>query len=446
VLRSAPSPPLQLITPTCIHVATAILVAVAACRLLLRLRMAGTSYDIVVLSSSPPAHDLYAPSSPLNGSPRSSPRRVAMPASPLLAHSPPVSAQKRASGASAHGSRKADIPRDAMRGFATVGSLVRSEHFAQQFDDDTVRKDHVQSRKGSIEAGEDVTATKKKPRKRSATAPGEDGDAKPKSKPRARKPNAANPETTTLDPELRLPTPKISPFFATEDAQDLVEPPKGPADDVPKLTKSGKPRKPRAKKEKIEGEDVLPKPKKPRATKPKSNAKGSGEVQRHGACIESAHFSTHVTIDAPAIAGSTNANIKLSNIDDASIWEVPKSPQPKKKRLPKQRPKETVKDLDLDEAVSRRRDWTPPRDTAAASPFTDSVGKENKAIDADTANGGFTHLISNFAYAQGLPAQVAATVAASTTGSMAVTKRRRVEVSTEAGHIVTLCEVDFNIT
>jgi hypothetical protein len=438
VLRSAPSPSLQLITPTDTYVATAVLVAVAACRLLLRLRMAGTSYDIVILSSSPPAHDLYAPSSPLNGSPISSPRRVAMPASPLLAHSPPVSAQKQASGASVHGSRKADIPPDAIRGFATVGSLVRSEHFAQQFDDDTAGKDQVQSRRGSIEALDDFTATKKT-RKRSATAPGEDGDATPKPKPRARRPKAANVGTTTLDPELRLPAPKISPFFATEDAQGLVEPPKGQSEDVPKLTKSGKPRKPRAKKEKVAGEDVLPKPKKPRATKLKSNTKGSGEVQRDDACIESAHFRTDVTMDAPAIAESMNTNIKLSNTEDASIWEVPKSPQPKKKRLPKQRRKETVENLDLDEAVSRRRDWTPPRDTAAASPFADSVGKENKAIDSDAANEGFTHLISNFAYAQGLPAQVAATVAASTTSAMAVTKRRRVEVSTETGNIITLC-------
>lgn len=426
MLSSAP-PPLRPVTPTYTHVATAILVAVAACRFLLRLRMAGISYDIVVLSSSP-AHDLYAPSSPLHGSPRCSPRRVAMPASPLLALSPPVSAQKKGPGAWVHASRKADIPPDVIQGFATVGSLVRSEHFAQQFDDDIAGKDQAQSRRGSTKAIEGATAAKKKPTKPSARAPEDDGDgdAKPKPRPRARKPTATVTGATTLDPELRLPAPKILPFFAAEDAQASVEPPKGPSDNVPNLTKSGKPRKPRANKEKVEGDDAPPKPKRTRTTKPKANAKDSGKLQRGDAYVESAHFRTDATTDGLANADATNT--KLSNTDDASIWEVPTSPQPKQRRSAKQRPQEQVETLDLDEAVSRRRDWTPPRDTATAVPLTDSAGKENKAVESDTNNGEFTHMISNFAYAQGLPAQVAATVAASTTGTMAVTKRRRVEV------------------
>jgi hypothetical protein len=405
--------------------------------------MAGTSYDIVILSSSPPAHDLYAPSSPLNGSPRASPRRVAMPASPLLAFSPPVSPPRKTSGASAHNPRRADIPPDAIRGFATVGSLVRSEHFAQQFDDDTAGKEQAHSRRGSREHVEEVAATKKKPSKQAATPSTVDGDTKSKPKPRARK-TKADKATTILDPELRLPAPKVSPFLANEDAEAAIEPPNEPTDNAPKLTKSGKPRKPRAKKEKIEAEDVSSKPKKTRVTKPKSVSKAGGKLQREDACIESAHF--RKTEDggdgssADVLETSGSATTKIANTNDASIWEVPHSPKLKKKPAPKQRPADpVVKSLELDEAVSRRRDWTPPRDTVIASPFTDSIGKENKPIDADTSDGNFTHMISNFAYAQALPAQVASTVADSTTTTTAVSKRRRVEVSTVNGSANVLC-------
>jgi hypothetical protein len=431
-LGPAPSTPLahnspQLQLDTCAAAARS--VAVAAHTLLPRLRMAGTSFDIVVLSSSPPAHDLYAPSSPLNGSPRPSPRRVAMPASALPTLSTSVSPQKKTSGASGTGSRKASIPPDAIRGFATVGSLVRSEHFAPQVDDESTTKQLAPRRRGSFEDNTEDTAIKKKPRKRAAVASTVDGDLKPKPKPRPRKPKTAAQETTTIatnDPELRLPAPKISPFFPTEGPETSIEPPTKPSDSEPKLTKSGKPRKPRAKKEKTEGEDALPKPRKPRVTKPKVNAKVVGDVPRENACVESAHFRND-----DVLATSGPANVEDSPLEDSSIWEVPQSPQPKKKRAPKQRPPAPVlESLDLDEAVSRRRDWTPPRDTARASPFTDSVGKENKQVDADAEHGGFNHMISNFAYAQSLPAQITATTA-STMGVKAVTKRRRVEVSWE---------------
>lgn len=397
--------------------------------------MAGTSYDIVVLSSSPPAHDLYAPSSPLNDSPISPPRRVAMPASPLLALSPPASPRRKISGASALGSQKADIPPDAIRGFATVGSLVRSEHFAQHFEDDIAGQEHGQSRKKPSEDAEDLATTKKKPGKRSATASTADGEAKPKPKPRARKPKAVEKEAATLDPELRLPAPKVSRSFAAEGAQAPIGPLDEPAVDVPKLTKSGKPRKPRAKKEKVDGEETLPKPKKTKVTRPKAaKSKAGGKLPQEEACIESAHFrepeDTGDGITAGVLAARESGTTENVGSGDASIWDVPQSPKPKKKRAPKKPPPDpAIESLDLDEAVSRRRDWTPPRDTAIPNPFTDSVGKENKQIEPDNDNGSFTHMISNFAYAQALPAQVASTVADSATGIMAATKRRRVEVS-----------------
>lgn len=402
--------------------------------------MAGTSYDIVILSSSPPPH--YASSSPLNGSPRISPRRVAMPTPPLLAPSPPTSPQKKTSGASA-GSRKASIPPDAIRGFATVGSLVRSEHFAQQLREDPA--DVQQAQKDPLEDTEETTTVKKKPKRRSATASAVGGDAKPKpkSKPRPRK-SKADEDTANRDPELRLPAPKASPYFVHQDTETPIEtrieaplePPNEHDDTLPKLTKSGKPRKSRAKKEKAEG-DAEPKKRKPRVTKPKGAARVVGNSRQDDACVESAHFrkaadgsTTHEPASLPTeISHGTKA-------EDESIWEVPQSPQTKKMRPSKQPPPDpSLENLDLDDAVLRRRDWTPPRDTVIASPHTVSTGKENKQIEPEATNGNFTHMISNFAYAQPPTAQATIVSAASATEAMAVTKRRRAEVSISSNHV-----------
>ncbi|KAF2822504.1 structure-specific endonuclease subunit SLX4 [Ophiobolus disseminans] len=341
-----------------------------------------------------------------------------MRASPLLSPSLPVSLQKKTPGASALASRKAPIPPDAIRGFATVGSLVRSEHFAQPLDDNPDERPAAQSRRGSLEEAEQVTATKKKPRKRSTAIAATDGEDKPKPRPRARKPKAYS-DKPAHDPELRLPAPKISPYFPNEETGPSTE----PADAIPKLTKSGKPRKPRAKKEKLESADAEPKPKKTRVAKPKGAVKAIEKSQQEDACVESAHFRNNATT---AQQHEISKNVETA---DASIWEVPDDPPPKKKRAPKQRPPDTVVErLDLDEAVLRRRDWTPPKDTAIASPLTESAGKENKQIEPDADAGHFTNMISNFAYAHSPSVRMTTSMAPSTTDVVAVTKRRRVEL------------------
>ncbi|KAH7066217.1 structure-specific endonuclease subunit SLX4 [Paraphoma chrysanthemicola] len=356
-----------------------------------------------------------------------------MPQSPLLSLSPPTSPQKKTSGASLAGSRKAAIPPDAIRGFATVGSLVRSEHFAPQLDDN-IADLQARSRGGSLKDS-DVTATKKKPQKRTAVTPAEDGAAKPQPKPRARKPKADKDSAITRDPELRLPAPKVSPYFEDEDAQPRVEITTATIDPTIdptiKLTKSGKPRKPRAKKEKVEGGEAEPKVRKARVAKPKGAGKAVGKTEPDDACIQSAHFQKEPkTADETMLHTLTSCQAsETTGEKDASIWEVPESPQPKKKRAAKPRPPvEVPENLDLDEAISRRRDWTPPRDTLPASPFTDSVGKENKEIESNVSGGQFTNMISNFAYAQSLAPRTNVSTTASTTELTAVTKRRRVEL------------------
>ncbi|KAH7092589.1 structure-specific endonuclease subunit SLX4 [Paraphoma chrysanthemicola] len=353
-----------------------------------------------------------------------------MPQSPLLSLSPPMSPQKKTSGASLAGSRKAAIPPDAIRGFATVGSLVRSEHFAPQLDDNTTDIQEAQSRRGSLKDSE-VTTTKKKPRKRTAVTPAEDGAPKSKPKPRARKPKADKDSAITRDPELRLPAPKVSPYFGDGDAQPPLDVTAATNEPTIKLTKSGKPRKPRAKKEKVGGGEAEPKIRKARVAKPKGAGKAVEKTEPDDACVQSAHFQKEPnTTDETTLHTLSKGHASETITEkDASIWEVPESPQPKKKRSAKPRPPvEVPENLDLDEAVSRRRDWTPPRDTVPASPFTDSVGKENKEMEPNVSGGQFTNMISNFAYAQLPASRSTVSTTASTTELTAVTKRRRVEL------------------
>ncbi|KAF1916530.1 hypothetical protein BDU57DRAFT_449830 [Ampelomyces quisqualis] len=404
--------------------------------------MAGTPFEIVVLSSSPPAHHVYAPSSPLNASPTPSPRRVARPAYSLPALSPPASPQKKASGASPFASRKAAIPPDAMRGFATVSSLVRSEHFAQ-LDDDVAEAAKAQSRSGPLEDARPKGPARKNPRKPRATASAADEGTPPKPKPRSRKPKATDKEVVFKEAELRAPPTRKSPYFPAEGAEPAIEPPNEPVEAAPKLTKTGKPRKPRAKQERATGADGDVKPKKARVTKPKATAttKTVGKAQREDACIESAHFrkpaNKELLLDSDEVSTHAQARANSTNPEDGSIWDVPHSPKPKKQRPIKQRPPQPIfASLDLDEAVSRRRDWTPPRDTAIPSPLTDSVGKENNPSGPDLENGRFTHMISNFAYAQA-PNDNAAIATTSTKGSTAVMKRRRVELVDVPGNQTT---------
>jgi hypothetical protein len=274
-------------------------------------------------------------------------------------------------------------------------------------------------------------AAKKKPKKPRATTSAEDEEPLPKPKQRSRKPKAADKEPTIQSAEPRAPPARKSPYSATEGAEHSIEPPDEPSKAAPKLTKSGKPRKPRVKKGKVEGGDGDVKPKKARVTKPKaaSTTKTVGKTQRQDTCIESAHFRKPAISTSDEFSTRAQANTNNTNAEDGSIWDVPPSPQSKKKRLAKQRPLDPIiESLDLDEAVSRRRDWTPPQDTAITSPFTDSVGKENKQAGPDAETGVFTHMFSNFAYAQAPNVNTAVAVA-STKGSTAMTKRRRVEVS-----------------
>ncbi|RAR09311.1 hypothetical protein DDE82_001822 [Stemphylium lycopersici] len=388
--------------------------------------MAGSTYDVVVLSSSPPA------ASPQHDAPS---RRVAMPASSPLAFSPPVSPLRTTTGASRINPRAASIPEGAVRGFATVGSLLRSEHFTSRLDDDFTEIQQAQQQREPKDVAAPMPAAAK-PKNRSTKKPGAaaDGPEKPKPKPRARKPKPkSDKEIVDSDEELRRPPrPTKSPFFDEQAPEPPVEPPIEAAD-LPKLTKSGKPRKPRAKKQKAEEEGVepVPKAKRTRVTKTKTAAVKNCKGQPENASVMSSHFrggADGAEDSTVQILGTESINTEDTDGQAASIQNVPEGPQSKKPAAPKQRaPDPVAGSLDLEEAVLRRRDWTPPLDTAIHSPYTDSTGKENRSLGQDT-EGSFTNLISNFTYAQSPSAQATAKVTSSTSEVMAATKRRRIEL------------------
>ncbi|KAG9194399.1 hypothetical protein G6011_04434 [Alternaria panax] len=392
--------------------------------------MAGSTYDVVVLSSSPPA------ASPQHEAPS---RRVAMHASSPLSFSPPASPLKPTAGASRSNARAAPVPGGAVRGFATASSLVRSEQFTSRLDDDFAAIQQVQSRRGLQVAVERTLAvekaTKRAARKATATTAA-DGSEKPKPKPRARKPKPkSDREILDSDDELRRPAqrPTTSPFFDEKTSEHAAEAAVEAAD-APKLTKSGKPRKPRAKKQKTEegGAESALKPKKPRVTKAKAGAGKDGKAKGKDTSLVSAHFPEDAdrgeAAAAAAAAAQPSVEAQDTRIEFPLICEVPESPRPKKKAAPKQRQPDLVAEgMDLEEAVVRRRDWTPPPNTTIPSPSTGSAGKENKTL-TQNADDTFTSLLSNFAYAQSPSAQVTAKLANADSEVAAATKRRRIEL------------------
>lgn len=387
-------------------------------------RMAGKTFDLVVLSSSPPEPSAAPPR--INGYP---PRRVAMLPSSPMAFSPPVSPVRPTIGASRISSMAAAVPKHAMQGFATVGALVQSEYFPQLEDEDTLPAPQAQIQRASRAIkGADAVPIKKTRKPRTTKPLPADGveKEKSKSKPRARK--TKDQDDPTAIPELRVPPPTKSPFFGDGSTEPTTH---TPTEVAIKLTKSGKPRKSRAKKDDNDGGSTaaVPKPRKPRVLKVNVNSK-DGKKAQEGAAVTSAHFQDATVLDDKTTSeiSETGKNPDMTR-DNASIWDVPQSPRPKKKAAPKQRQPDFIAEgLDLDEAVMRRRDWTPPHDTTVTSPFADSAGKENNHSPPN-AEGTFTNLLSNFAYAQSPPVgTTTTTTATSNKTAMAATKRRRVEV------------------
>jgi hypothetical protein len=378
-------------------------------------QMAGKEYAIVILSSSPPASDVYASASAQHAP--SAQRAATLPSSPI-AFSPLSSPMKTTCGALASGSRAVPIPQTALRGFATVGNLVRSEHLTN-LDDKYAEILPEERHKGSVDDFEELKAVTKQPRKHATKKVTADNAEKPPPKPRARKP-IADKDGAALEAEIRPSRVTKSPYLVDAGVDMVSKPQDAPAEAAHKFTKAGKPRKPRAKKENPDG-DAEPKAKRVRVVKPKTAKPTKAALQ------EDLASDNHVTVQKLKTADLDT--VMNAEQEHQSIWNLPYSPSksieaPSKRRSPDL----SVDVLDLEPAVTRRRNWTPPRDSVAQVALARSAGKENNGSLLDNTNTTFTHVISNFTY-ESPSARPAGTIVKSGPINKGVTKRRRVEVS-----------------
>jgi hypothetical protein len=300
------------------------------------------------------------------------------------------------------GSRAAPVRVGVERGFATTRSLLADIDINDS--GLNVIEAALESRRAPT--GPENTIKASKPlRKRATKTAGTGEDAaklKAKPKPRGRKPKTTIAEQATADASNAENIPTTSSYFAKLPADNTTASTRKSAA-APPETNTTKPRKPRTKKSTTDDGEIQTTIKKARVTKPRGATKAATKAQDKAAEVASAHFRTAVD----------------------STWDVPLSPSARSNGPPKQRPPDPDRPLDLDEAVSRRRDWTPPPDTERQGIPTSSSRKENKPVPEKTS---FTSLLSGYSYAR-LDGEPDLAVSMSTSvepnGGM---KRRRVEV------------------
>lgn len=401
--------------------------------------MAGATYDIIVLSSSPPdsrhvAPRAHSPASPLE-------RRVAMASSPPRFLSPPPLPNRATVGASLSGSRAAPVPIGVERGFATARSLLADI----SIDDRGLSaiEEALESRRAPTGPQNTIKASRP-PRKRApkAAATGEDA-AKPKAKPkpRGRKPKITGVGQAPGDAHIAGVTTTTSAYFAQLPAGDAAAATHELATTTPE-PKPTKPRKPRTKKAATDDGEAQTTIKKARVTKPRGATKAPKKAREQAVEVASAHFRTRGVDDdaaAPHRRGTPSAGVQGAGgqsalTGDASLWDVPSSPSARSHGPPKQRPPNSDYPLDLDEAVSRRRDWTPATETERQEFLTSSTGKENRPVPETES---FTTRLSAYSYGC-MDFETEPSASRSTSTEVAgATKRRRMEVSytpTRGGH------------
>lgn len=343
------------------------------------------TFDIVLLSSSPPTSSggrRYAATPPSNQ------QRVMTPAHPSLLLESNESTKKDTSGALKSGSRAAPIPHGAERGFATASSLVKSHHFNDE-----------------PEAEADIEPTEKvQPKRKARKLPRDDNDTdliesavKPKPKKTRRTKPSTGGEKAATNASSRPETATTSSHFTILDA-----PVSGTTTSTSKL------RKPRVKKatksitESTTAAADDPKPKRQRKSRVK------------------------VGINKDDTSGTAPPKAALTKLDDDGEREVPNSPARTKSTRRKRTSQALVDEaLDLEEAVVRRQDWTPVKDTCTNVLGSDSVTKELEGLDPSVNT--FTSMVSSFAFADA-PVQLDAVARPVVLGDVETTKRRRVEL------------------
>lgn len=328
------------------------------------------------------------------------------------------------------------MPTDVSRGFATAGSLVKSRHFDLESGldlDDEFMEITAARRQGDGEGTQGTFKEARKPRKcRSDPAAAGDGAAPKARKPRARKTKTndaqqivAIEEGATTGPALTAtiqaaskpsapfnapppppprtdripkkapraqktvkavsderPLPTTSAYFASNSVPDTTT----AATSISTTAPPKKTRKPRAKPAESEQGDSTILAEKTNITKLKAPSRRKNTQKKARGAVSTHFVSSNIN-------GDDGSTVQAPQQDESCVWDVPTSPPTSKAlRKPSQPVPDKQQPLELDEAVPRRQDWTPTKDTRDETAFTAVAGVSGN----QTSNGVFTSMVSAF--------------------------------------------------
>ncbi|KAF2274363.1 uncharacterized protein EI97DRAFT_435209 [Westerdykella ornata] len=427
-----------------------------------------TKFDIVILSSSPLTSGAGAGAAKPHESPPSSPQRVRMSAYAPLSPQQLQTSPRKPAGALKRGSRAAPVPCGASIGFATAASLLKSKQLTLDDEGELEGIRNAKSSGVSRENGGTANEGPKKPRKRSSKTQSTAGDAdRTLKKPGVRKAKADSSGGSTGDYAGALGASCTS--RTTASANSIT-----PVCEPTALTLKPAPTKGRTRKTRAtDNEKPLSGAPAKSATTTSSYFDDNASLQPLGLLpnIDSVGLSkaaivvgakktrskkaTPTSLETMILAETTNVSgntakgrlraaatkkkttgsvsshfplqvHKKREEHDSRIWDVPGSPSQNNSGIRHQDPLNDNKSH-IDEAVARRRDWTPVKDTFDDLSFTDSAAKE-PPHPAAPPSAPFTSMLSNFAFAEETQARQPALAKDTPLEGHSRMKRRRVEL------------------
>lgn len=352
--------------------------------------------ELVILSSSPRGPTDFVVTPPG----RQQSAALSIPTSPLDLPSLSELIQRKPGGALKSASRAARLPEGAISGVASAASMIRECRLGLTPPEERVKKESVWD-VPCDHGAEKADVPVKRAAKRAAKSKAE-GEPVPK-KPRKSRAKSAKKATTGEEvekPGAPVESNVTEPADKAEAAASHIA-----QDDAPVPTKTKRAAKPRAKKEK-EKDETQTKLKKGRVTKPRASEKPEIE-------------------EGMAAASAPKKRKKTSKVSEHFVIAEVDNERP----AVDQQGVATEEGLVIEEAVRRRIDWTPPKDTKPVEPEPTEPQKEvwPVCVSQEPPRYNFAALMTDFAYGPGI-ADIPAISPTREPSGEALTKRRRIEV------------------
>ncbi|OCK75660.1 hypothetical protein K432DRAFT_429264 [Lepidopterella palustris CBS 459.81] len=402
------------------------------------------SRELVILSSPPRS----TPPPPGN-----QPHRVIMSSSSPSLPSPSLFFSKKLSGALKSGSRAAQVPEEAIVGFATAASLVKSQRLSLAVEEYPPEQQPRRQRRSLAEVDANTTAPPKEANKRSTKA-SNTKDGEPVSKQLSKSKNKADTDIANED-LADLPKPNPPPSGSDSNAalvfvDVLAQQIKSPAAAKSKPTK---PRKSRVPTEKSETQIKL---KKGKITKPRAGSTPSKDIdfgpEQHPQSKTTGVACSHVGPKSPVISHpkeSGSVGVVKEPLVPVHVLEQRKdvlftgaNKDLAEKIVSKhfhqgdiageasdeqQLVDISTEGLSVESAVRRRTEWTPPKNTeATVVDELDDMEEENHDGSLQPEKLSFTNLLATYTYSSTIDTNPTVTHSRQDSGE-ALTKRRRIE-------------------